>query len=82
MSERWKFQLKNGLIWGFMVSFIMAAFDLSELSFEDAFLSKKNLLRMLFFVLAGIFVVSYFSWKKKIKRENSVELSNNNSINK
>jgi hypothetical protein len=82
MSERWKFQLKNGLIWGFMVSFIMTAFDLFELSFEDAFLSKKNLLRMLLFVLAGIFVVSYFSWKKKIKRENNTELSHDNPVNK
>ena len=67
MSERWKFQLKNGLIWGFIVSFIMAAFDLSELSFEDAFLSKENLFRTLYFVLAGIFIVGYSNWKQKIK---------------
>ena len=82
MSERWKFQLKNGLIWGFIVPFIMAAFDLSELSFKDAFLSKENLFRTLYFVLAGIFIVGYSNWKKKIKRENSVELSHDNPVNK
>jgi amino acid permease len=82
MSERWKFQLKYGLIWGFMVSFIIAGFDLFEMSFEDAFLSKKNLSRMLLFVVSGIFVVSYFSWKKKIKRESNTGLSHDNPINK
>ena len=70
------------MIWGFMFSFILAAFDLFEMCFEDAFLSKKNLLRVLYFVLAGIFVVSYFSWKKKIRIENTTDLSHNNSVNK
>ncbi len=82
MSERWKYQLKIGSIWGISFSVIMAAFDLSELSFKDAFLSKENLFRTLYFVLAGIFIVGYSNWKKKIKRENSVELSNNNPVNK
>lgn len=82
MSERWKFQIKYGLIWGLMVSFIMAGFDLFEMSFEDAFLSKKNLSRMLLFVVSGIFVVSYFSWKKKIKRESNTSLSHDNAVNK
>ena len=82
MSERWKFQLKYGFIWAFMVSFIMAGFDLLEMSIEDAFLSKRNLFRMLFFVLSGIFVVSYFSWKKKIKKESNTGLSHDNAVNK
>ena len=82
MSERWKFQLKNGMIWGLMVSCIMAGFDLFEMTFEDAFLSKKNLSRMLLFVVSGIFVVSYFSWKKKIKRESNTSLSHDNAVNK
>ena len=82
MSERWKFQLKNGLIWGLLVSFITAAFNLYSMSFEDAFLSKKNLSRMLLFVISGIFVVSYFSWKKKIKRESNTSLSHDNAVNK
>ena len=82
MSERWKFQLKNGLIWGLLVSFIMAGFDLFEMSIEDALLSNKNLFRMLLFILAGIFVVSYFSWKRKLIRVNSTGLSHDNTIDK
>ena len=82
MSERWKFQLKYGFIWGFMVSFIMAGFDMFEMSIEDAFLSKRNLFRTLFFVFTGIFIVSYFSWKKKIKKEDNLDLSHDNSVNK
>ena len=65
-----------------MASFITAGFDVFEMSFEDAFLSKKNLSRMLLFVAAGIFVVSYFSWKKKIKRESNTCLSHDNAVNK
>ncbi|MDD2674185.1 MAG: hypothetical protein PHF81_04840 [Flavobacterium sp.] len=65
-----------------MASFITAGFDVFEMSFEDAFLSKKNLSQMLLFVAAGIFVVSYFSWKKKIKRESNTGLSHNNAVNK
>ena len=82
MSERWKFQLKNGLIWGLLVSLIMTGFELFEMSIEDALLSNKNLFRMLLFILAGIFVVSYFSWKRKLIRVNSTGLSHDNTIDK
>jgi predicted transporter len=37
------------------------------MSFEDAFLSQEKLLRTLYFVLAGIFIVGYSNWKQKIK---------------
>ena len=82
MNERWKFQVKNGLIWGLIMSSCLAVFDIFEMSFEDAFLSKKKLLRTLYFVLAGIFLVSYFRWKKKTRKENNTELSHDNSVNK
>ena len=66
MSERWQFQIKNGGVWGLIVSFSIAIIDLFEMSFEDAFLSQEKLLRTLYFVLAGIFIVGYSSWNKKI----------------
>ena len=66
MSERWQFQIKNGGVWGLIVSFSIAIIDLFEMSFEDAFLSQEKLLRTLYFVLAGIFIVGYSNWKKKI----------------
>ncbi|OAB31406.1 hypothetical protein SAMN05444395_101618 [Flavobacterium fryxellicola] len=81
MSERWQFQIKNGGIWGFIISLCIAIIDLFEISFEDAFLSQEKLLRTLYFVLAGIFIVGYSTWKKKIKRERTPELPHDNPIN-
>lgn len=82
MSKRWKYQLKIGLIWGISFSMIIQVFDLLNMSFSQAFLSKRCLLRMLFFIVIGIFIVSYFSWKQKTKEENTTNLPNNNTINK
>ncbi|MFV8358989.1 hypothetical protein [Flavobacterium sp. LS1P3] len=82
MSKKWKYQLKYGLIWGLLVSFITAAFDLYSMTFKEVYLSEKNTIRTALFVLAGIFVVSYFSWKKKIKSETNMDLSHDNAVNK
>lgn len=82
MSEKWKYQLKYGLIWGLLVSFITAALDLYSMTFQEVYLSEKNTIRTSSFILAGIFVVSYFSWKKKLIRENSTDLPHDNTINK
>ena len=82
MSKRWKYQLKYGLIWGLLVSFITATFDLYSMTFQEVYLSEKNTIRTALFVLAGIFVVSYFSWKKKTKSETNMDLSHDNAINK
>ncbi|HAH56444.1 MAG TPA: hypothetical protein DCM02_14470, partial [Flavobacterium sp.] len=60
---------KKGVIWGLMVSFIMATLDMIDMTFEDAFLSRKNLIRIFIMVVCGIFIVGYYSWKKKIKSE-------------
>ena len=81
MGDRWKYQIKNGGIWGLIVSSCIAVIDLFEMSFEEAFLSKEKLLRTLYFVLAGIFIIGYSNWKKKVKRDYSPELSNDNPIN-
>ena len=82
MNERWRYQLRTGLIWGISTSVILQFFDLLDMSFSQVFLSKRNLFRMLFFIGTGVFIVSYFSWKQKIKRENSADLPHNNTINK
>jgi hypothetical protein len=65
-----------------MISVLMSVFDSIEMSFEDAFLSRKNLLRIFYFILTGIFIVGYFSWKKKIKRENATDSPHNNAVHK
>jgi hypothetical protein len=55
-------------------------FDLYSMTFQEVYLSEKHNPYCIIFVLAGIFVVSYFSWKKKLIRENSTALPNNNSV--
>lgn len=82
MSKRWIYQIKNGLVWGLIISLCLSVFDLFEMAFEDAFFSKKNLFRTLCFVLVGVFIVGYLSWKKKVKRDDCTELSHNNAVNK
>lgn len=77
MSERWKFQIKNGVFWALFMAFIMSIpFDLIDwanlkyLTFEKAFLlSKLFLFKFLFWILPGIFIIGYFDWKQKKKRE-------------
>ena len=80
MSERWKYQIKVGLIWSFSFNLIitLATFDWGKkANFEDMF-TIKYFFRLLIFVLSGIFIVGYSSWKSEIKKEN---LSHNYTIN-
>ncbi|TDE31637.1 hypothetical protein E0I61_02745 [Flavobacterium ranwuense] len=67
---------------GLITSSCIAVFDVFEMPFKDAFLSKEKLLRTLYFILAGIFIVGYSNWTKKVKRENNTELSHDNAVNK
>lgn len=69
MSERWKFQVKNGLFFGVLTTFFSTLFDFDNDSFLDTLLSKETIIRMVLFTLAGIFIVSYFSWKKKVEQD-------------
>ena len=71
MNERWKYQIKTGLIWSFSLNLFMTVvtFDWDKkANFEEIF-TKKYFFKLLFLVLAGIFIVGYFRWKSKLKRE-------------
>ena len=72
MTDRWKYQIKTGGLWGFATATILSLFNLTDASFEEEFLSKKYLIKLVFFLLIGIFMVGYFSWKKKLKEANKV----------
>lgn len=82
MTKRWKYQIKIGGIWGFTTATIISLFNLTDRSFEEEFLSKKYFIKLLYFILLGILIVGYFSWKKKFKEQNNSCLSHNNSVNK
>ena len=79
MSERWKYQIRTGGIYGLILSFVLDLFDSSEMSFNDAFFRQKSIIRLVYFLLIGIFIVGYSGWKKKVKRETT--LSDNYSVN-
>ncbi len=69
MSKRWKYQIKVGLIWSFFFNLIitLATFDWDKkANFEEIF-TLKYFFKLLIFVLSGIFIVGYSSWKAKTK---------------
>lgn len=80
MSERWKYQIKLGLIWSFFINIIMTLvlFDWDKkVNFVEIF-TTKYFFRLLIFILTGVFIVGYSSWKAKlIKKENSFNDVNN-----
>ena len=70
MTDRWKYQIKTGGLWGIATATLISLFNLIDNSFEEEFLSKKFIVKLVFFLITGIFMVGYFSWKKKLKDEN------------
>jgi len=70
MSERWKHQLKTGLPWGLFMTVFLGFFGINDKSFSEQIQSGFFYFQMVIFLLFGIFVLGYFSWKSKIKREN------------
>jgi hypothetical protein len=82
MTDRWKYQIKTGGLWGFAAATLLSLFNLTEVPFEEEFFSKKYLVKLIFFLIAGIFIVGYISWKKKTKEVNKLKLSHDNTLNK
>jgi hypothetical protein len=69
MSERWKHQIKAGWAFGIFMPVITTAFDAYGTSFFDAFFSAKFLVKLGVFLILGIFVIGYSSWREKAKNE-------------
>ena len=55
MSERWKYQVKTGGLWGLIIAIVSPTLDLFQLSVEQAFLSRHNLVRTAYFVIEECF---------------------------
>ena len=70
MSDRWKYQIKMGGIWGLFMVVFMMLFELKEKSFTQQFSDQNFYIRAVSFILLGIFVLGYFNWNTKNKREN------------
>lgn len=65
MSERWKYQIKNGGFWGLFMAIFMVLFDLKENSLYEQLDSFQFYFRLIGFLLVGIFILGYFTWKNK-----------------
>jgi len=65
MSERWKYQIKTGVFWAVIMTVIIVVFDLKETSLYEQITSFQFYFRLGFFLLMGIFVLGYFTWRNK-----------------
>ena len=71
MSERWKYQIKYGGIWGIIVTVFMIVFEAKNAPIKEQLLQPDFYIRAIGFILVGIFVLGYFNWRTKTKRENN-----------
>ncbi len=69
MNERWKYQTKTGIFWGlFMIGF-SAFINRENKPIAIAVTEMDFYFRGVVFLLFGVFVLGYTSWKSKVKRE-------------
>lgn len=71
MSERWKYQIKTGGIWGLFMVVFMTLFELQEKPFSEQISSYNFYLRAFVFIAVGIFVLGYFNWKQMQKNKSN-----------
>ncbi len=69
MSERWKYQLKMGGFWGVFMVVFMTIFELQEKTISQQLSETNFYVRAVSYIVIGIFVLGYFNWKEKVKRE-------------
>ncbi|POS03167.1 hypothetical protein [Flavobacterium croceum] len=69
MSDRWKYQLKMGGLWGVFMIVFMTLFEIKEKPLAQQLSDKNFYIRAVAYVGLGIFFLGYMSWKEKIKRE-------------
>ena len=68
MSERWKYQITMGSIWGIAMTVFNVLFNLKEIPFSQQIVSTVFYLQVAGYILVGIFVLGYFTWKSKQKQ--------------
>jgi len=67
MSERWKYQIKTGGIWGLFMVVFNILFELKEKPFMEQISSSTFYLRAAVYSAVGIFILGYFNWKRRPK---------------
>ena len=69
MSERWKYQLKTGGIWGVLMIVFSILFTLKEKPLAVQLSSPNFYIRSALYLISGVFLLGYFNWKSKKKAE-------------
>lgn len=69
MSERWKYQIKTGGIWGLFMVVFNILFELKEKPFIEQISSLNFYLRAVVYIAVGIFVLGYYNWKQRQKNQ-------------
>jgi hypothetical protein len=69
MNKRWKYQLVTGGLWGVFMTAFNVMFEFKEKPLAQQLVSANFYIRAVAFILVGIFVLGYFNWKAKLKRE-------------
>ena len=69
MNERWKYQIKTGGFWGIFMTVFNVLFELKQVSFLEQISKPTFYIRLVVYVIVGIFVLGYFNWKAKLKKE-------------
>lgn len=67
MSEKWKFKLKTGLIWGVFMAVVMTGIEALEKHTFEVYISWKFVAQLLIFTVCGVFILGHFNWKAKEK---------------
>ena len=70
MSEKWKYQIKTGGIWGVFMVVFTTLFNWNEKPLAEQLSTTNFYVRALSYVATGVFILGYFNWKAKVKREN------------
>ena len=70
MNERWKYQIKTGGIWGVFLSVFIILFDIKTISIAEQLSTPSFYIRAVGYIVLGIFVLGYFTWKSKTKKQN------------
>ncbi len=68
MSERWKYQIKMGGIWGLFMTVFNVLFDLKETPFTAQVAAPAFYFKAFAYILVGIFVLGYYTLKCKQKQ--------------
>lgn len=70
MSDKWKYQIKSGGIWGLFMIVFTVLFEIKEKPLAVQLSSANFYIRAVAYLLIGIFVLGYFNWKSKVKQQN------------